>query len=71
MYGGSHGGTIGAYLVGSEKYKHLFSCLAMWNPMLHFYSNMIFSDITDWHIIQTLNKPMTYEFSSNDVLDMH
>jgi len=71
LYGGSHGGTIGALLCGNKKYNCLFSALAMRNPMMDFYSNMVFSDITDWHVAEVLNKPMTYEFSEEDILKMY
>lgn len=43
----------------------------MWNPMLNFYANMMFSDITDWHVAESLGKPMTYEFSEWELIEMH
>lgn len=43
----------------------------MRNPMLDFYANMIFSDITDWHIAEALGKPMTYNFTEWDLIELH
>ena len=43
----------------------------MRNPMMDFYANMMFSDITDWHVAQALGKYMTYDLSEKDVLEMY
>ena len=47
-YGGSHGGFLTAHLLGSAKHKELFSCGALWNPVVDLPSMLGVTDIPEW-----------------------
>lgn len=52
IYGGSHGGFLGCFLICEEQYKHMFSSAVLRNPVTDLCSNIACSDINDWIIGQ-------------------
>jgi len=52
IYGGSHGGFLGAWLICDNRYKNLFSSAVLRNPVTDLNSNMACTDIPDWVIGQ-------------------
>ncbi len=61
IYGGSHGGFLGAWLICNKKYKHLFSSAVLRNPVTDLNSNFACSDIPDWVIGQSID----YDIENN------
>lgn len=47
-YGGSHGGFLTAWLLGSPQHKSLFHCGALWNPVVDLPSMLGTTDIPEW-----------------------
>ena len=59
-YGGSHGGYLTGMLIGSPKYKDLFSSAILWNPCINFNYMYASTDIPDWIRACILGKDLEY-----------
>jgi acylaminoacyl-peptidase len=67
-YGGSHGGFLGAWLVGHLKYKHLWATAVVRNPVLDMNYMRSATDIPDWIEAYVLNRSIDLsKLSSEDV----
>ena len=47
-YGGSHGGFLTAWLLGSDTHRSLFSCGTLWNPVVDLPAMLGTTDIPEW-----------------------
>lgn len=48
VFGGSHGGYLSGWLIGSPQYNYLFSAASLWNGVLNMNYMAAATDIPDW-----------------------
>ena len=68
IYGGSHGGFLGAWLICSENYNKLFSSAILRNPVTDLCSMIACSDIPDWVVGQGLDLDLDNNFPPSQEL---
>lgn len=66
--GGSHGGFMTGWLIGHEKYCHLWAASSIWNGVLDMSYMVTATDIPDWIWACCLQMELT-DFSSYSVED--
>mmetsp|Transcript_28436 Transcript_28436/g.45795 ORF Transcript_28436/g.45795 Transcript_28436/m.45795 type:complete len:718 (-) Transcript_28436:26-2179(-) len=67
VYGGSHGGFLTAWLIGHKEFRNLFSCAALWNPVINMSYMMQSTDIPDWIVACCQSKSLdTFHYASED-----
>lgn len=71
LFGGSHGGFLGAWLIGHERSKDLFKSAILWNGVFDLNYNTTASDIPDWAFACALNKELSYEKTDEETLLFH
>jgi len=51
IFGASHGGFLTAWLVGDPRFKDLFKCAALWNPVINMSAMISLTDIPEWCLV--------------------
>lgn len=62
IYGGSHGGFLGAWLICDERFKSFFSSAVLRNPVTDLASMMACTDIPDWVLGQGTDLDLDFNF---------
>lgn len=69
-YGGSHGGFLTAWLLGSP-HKSLFRCGALWNPVVDLPAMLGATDIPEWCAAEAYAQPeLKWPLSSEQLLQL-
>lgn len=62
VYGGSHGGFLTAWLLGSEEHNRLYSCGVLWNPVVDLAGMACATDIPEWVAAEGLGSPDDFQW---------
>ena len=71
VFGGSHGGFLGAWLVGSPRHRDLFRAAVLWNPVVDLPAMVGTTDIPEWCAAEGFGKAeLRWPLSADELLTL-
>lgn len=71
IFGGSHGGYLGAWLISKIETKSFFKAAALRNPVVHLPAMILTTEIPEWGYACAFNRESDWPTKKEDMVPLY